>query len=232
MKKLFTLALLVIALTVGAQEPGFVPTAGSYSVEVQLNPFNKNGISLVGNAIKGRYFLTDKHAVTLSLGLDCDGDITYHRYADNTLAEDAFLRWYTGEFNFDLGYQYHLSHYKRFDPFVGASIGLSRNFAGGRDQSSEDHYISWDNITPDGEYIASTDLRAAAFAGFDFYVYKGLFVGTEVGLGFEKKFYSDTRKREIWPDGAEGIMNETENAGGPFKIGFYVIPGIRLGWTF
>lgn len=231
MKKIITLALLVIALTVGATEPSSIPTSGSYSVEVQLNPFNKNGISLVGNAVKGRYFFTDKHAMTLSLGLDCDGDITYDRYYDKTVNEFSFYRWYMGEFSLDLGYEYHFRNYHRFAPFVGGTIGLVRNFVDAKDQSADGYYIHWNNTTPDGKNIASTSLRAKAFGGFDFYVYKGLYVGTEFGFGIEKKFYSNTHRGQTFGDDNESISTE-ENAGGPFKIGFYVSPGIRLGWTF
>ena len=82
-----------------------------------------------------------------------------------------------------------------------------------------------------------------AFAGFDFYVYKGLYLGAELGLGYNhaialKGYSKGSRTREIiYLDNSPTIVIdeidekfEDKMTGG--HLGFRCNPMIRLGWRF
>lgn len=233
MKRIFMAAMVAATFAIGATAQDFAPKAGTCGVEVRFNPLSTTNFSLDKQSIKGRYFFADNMAVTASLGFDYNSDITYGtRYdkGDVLTNKDSYTKLHYGVFNLDLGYEFHLPSYKRIDPYVGASLGLGRDFAGGKKQTEAKEYTVYENVTPDDKHYASTNLRAAAFAGVDFYLYKGLYVGAEVGYGISKKSYSDTKSTRT-SDGTD-YESKAENADGTVAAGFYVTPTFRLGWNF
>ena len=74
---------------------------------------------------------------------------------------------------------------------------------------------------------ASSAFSVAALGGMDVYVYRGLYLGTELGFDISAKKFDKVRfKSDDFP-GAE-----THDTAKNLNIGFYIEPTIRLGYTF
>ena len=112
-------------------------------------------------------------------------------------------------FSIGLGYERHLFQNGRIDVYAGGELGYTGDFFSG-DQTVTTNETRY-NLTTIGTYnrintvktnstektdYKSTDgagnnnangFYAAAFTGVDFYIYKGLYIGTELGLRFNNR---------------------------------------------
>lgn len=75
-------------------------------------------------------------------------------------------------------------------------------------------------------------VKAALFTGVDFYVYKGLYLGTELGLGLSNQKLSKMKCRVTLTDENDVKDFETNDDVHNLNLGFYIEPVLRLGWTF
>ncbi|MGM9691874.1 MAG: hypothetical protein ACI3X6_01565, partial [Alloprevotella sp.] len=72
------------------------------------------------------------------------------------------------------------------------------------------------------------------FLGADFYIYKGLFLGTELGLKISSKKYCDATLVVT----NHAVYNNSNKVTLPaadvksFDIKLYAVPTFRIGWTF
>lgn len=227
MKKVL-IALALVAGTVSfANAEEFAPEKGDFSLEVQFSPFKSDGTSFTTQGINGRYFFSDKDALSFSLNI---GGRNVKNVPD-TDHDEIFEKGYFGNFSIDLGYQRHFYQYKRIDLYAGGKIGYGHNFAGSTVQTDKDNKIWKNSFTYEGEtHNTQNVLRLYATTGIDFYVYKGLYVGAELNLGFEDAFaVKSTTKVTV---AGNEVETKSKNGGHDFNGGFNVDPRVRLGWTF
>lgn len=250
MKRLAFILFAALSFTtyVSAQDK---PAKGSFSTEVQFNPFDQNGETFKLDGLKFRYFLTDRDAIRLKVGFNLD----HSSYKDEENEEErrnAMLYKYSiGDFNLDAGYERHFKIAKRLSLYVGGSVGFTRHFASTNFEEASNGLtavfkgeikngaivpgegnmqLDYENMLPDVNDRAYWGFNAAVFTGLDFYVYKGLYVGTELGIGlhtqkssqmtYEAK-YESIRYHEITTDKISNTQLKT-----------YIEPVLRLGWTF
>lgn len=223
MKKvlLFLVAMICIS-NVFAQNK---PEKGSFGTEIQFNPFAQDGNMFKLDALKLRYFLTDNDALRLKLGFA----VGSQKYDD-----DAYeAKGKTGDFNLDLGYERHFNLKGRLDLYAGAQIGIYKHFASAStsiDQGSSTQDEEWSNMLPDenGDIIdrAYFGFATSVFTGLDFYVYKGLYVGTELGL------YIKTHKTNEGEHTSGNHSNKYKDTTRTTTCKFDIEPTLRLGWTF
>lgn len=167
----------------------------------------------------------------------------------------------SGNFELNLGYERHFDLSKRLSAYVGASVGFNRHFASTKLSETETrHYWSnnrWrSDVTaettaeisngtfsslPEGDIDnpleevndrAYWEVKAALFAGVDFYVYKGLYLGTELGLGLNSSKYSKMKYKAVDLNDNDMTEVETNDNSRTTNVGFYIEPVLRLGWTF
>lgn len=167
----------------------------------------------------------------------------------------------SGSFSIDLGYERHLLKDGRLDIYAGAELGLE---FGWTKQKSVEGYYSYDPSKFDEENANTysfftketevsgavydvttntmsnfgyTQIRAGVFTGLDFYLYKGLYVGTELGLKFKTTSYSDPEVTVTDNDpetAAKDHVKTTKwaNNDSDTSLKIYIEPTIRLGWSF
>lgn len=229
MKKLFiTLAASVAALGAYAQTQcenkvcNFAPQQGDFSIEILMDPFkNGNWFSATEtfgvDALKARYFVTDNDAVLLQLGING----TNKKVKPDT-DEDAYSSEYSGQFMLSVGYERHFCSYKRLDPFAGASFFYKREFSGNRYETDNKNYSK--------STTGANGFGFDFFAGFDFYLYKGLFCGVQLGMTLEDMMAPKTTVNSM----IAGTKNSTDSKEGGHDFSFTtkVQPLIRLGWKF
>lgn len=209
MKKLLVLLAVCAGVTTAtAQE---LPKKGSIVTEIGFTPFKSSGETFKLNdaMLKFRYFVTDKDVVRLKLGVGIDNNTT-----DNaTFTHPQDLSGYNvqvvdnstkttnkkSDIQIMLGYERHFAPTGRFDVYAGAEIGFEWNnrsgsveengLTTGYSNSKLDYTLQsarntdYTDMTPDGE-LSSHAFKGGVFAGLDFYIYKGLYIGTELGISF------------------------------------------------
>lgn len=226
MMKRFTLVLIIALLTASSTFAQVKPEKGSFGTEIQFNPFDQDGKTFRLDGLKLRYFLTNKDALRMEVGFGIYSD----KYkADKR--EDDYIHTKTGDFNIDLGYERHFNLAKRLSVYVGGQLAFTKHFASAKaDITINDKVYTnkWSNITGSGSDAdrAYIGFGASAFTGLDFYVYKGLYVGTELGYGVTTIKNCKTKHE---------FMGEKETSVDSYRATsarFYIEPVVRLGWTF
>lgn len=202
------------------------PSKGAVGAEVQFNPFCQSGNTFSMDGLKVKYFVTDIDAVRLNLGF------SYNREKEK---EVSVL---DGDFKLDIGYERHLPLAKRIDFYVGPQIGIEKGYARTTGKIMENDYLfrgvalkeipdpnnAFGNVG--AENRAYTAFNVTAFAGLDVYVYRGLYLGLELGFKIKTQFLDDAQFKY------NDVKTTLEDNGFRTNVGFYVDPFIRLGYTF
>ena len=227
MKKiLFALiAFFAISARTTAQESGnMLPDKGSIGVELFTSEVKKNGKFNPIDGIKLRYFVTNKDVIRLDLGFNVSRD----KYKE----DDYTMKYRQGNFRMDFGYERHFNIHKRLDLYVGGEFGFRKDFSHYNDDEDDGDYyapkyISWDDDDFDDDFddedlfedledeyrnMPGTSIRLGAFAGLDFYIWKGLYVGAEFEFGMTNKKIEDEKLH--------------------FTTGGFFKPTFRIGYTF
>lgn len=237
MKKasIFVAALLLATAGVQAQEQEtttYGPQAGSFGVELNFNPF---GIFLGGydaegihinptfsiDGLKVRYFFNEDMAIrgTIDFSTESNKDATYD--TDNNLYSTT--KNATTTFGLTPGFEYHVTHFKRGSVYVGGEIG----FNVGSTKSSLT-YEDPNDIQVNSESKGSIfGFGVGVFTGIDFYLTENLYLGAELGLGYQT---TKTTPNKSSTNGSTTV--ESSNYTSTSSFGFNCEPSIRLGWTF
>lgn len=225
MKKLFLSLVAVMALTVAVQAQDDIK-AGSVSLEVQFLPANNVPIQL--DYLRARYFLSENMAVRVGFLLN--------RYAEsdentNTATPPVTeIESYSHlTFGFFPGIEMHFPVGERLSPYVGAEIGFMSKSSSSEIQNVNN--VSGVNISSSGIWVDGTNQAYSSFGlnlvtGMDFYIYQGLYMGVELGLGFESFGFKDFSITS----GATTVTT-TSNAK-QSSLGLNTVNAIRLGWKF
>lgn len=264
----------MLAATVAAMCSGSIsaqkvnlPEKGTFSTEVMFNPLGGDFEHFKLNeeyGLKFRYFLSDRDALRVGLGLNVDNvdnvePIT--KPQDNaTQYETDFYNYKndnnkditkTGAFGINLGYERHFMKTGRIDLYAGGELGFVLAWVKKDEVESfstttaNNSYINQNNPSTYTFYTKETEIKGAggyafrvgAFTGIDFYIYKGLYVGTELGLRMLHTSYKDHETTFTNNDPrlpidkrtqADGVANNQHD----FSLKFHVEPAIRLGWSF
>lgn len=242
MKKTFMLLALAALISVSDAWAQHGPSKGSFSTEINFSPFNNDGkvFSLEnGYSVKGRYFLTDKDALRLAVGFAMGSG----KYGEKDENSASYMRAKSGDFSLDLGYERHFLRKGRIDLYVGAEVGLHKHFASltdeydGRNATTHTFKKKFTNhipsgyeaygISPDNAYLG---IGGNLFLGIDLYLYKGLYIGTEVGLSCRSDKYNQHKMQTQTDEGYNELQTNFDLRN--TEAGFHVEPAIRLGWTF
>lgn len=249
MKKISIMLFALAAMTTFGTKAQDIqlPQKNDLSLEVQFNPFDQDGETFKLDGLKLRYFITGKDAVRVKLGF---GVSHFDLNTDTQYEEDALkVKNNTADLLLDLGYERHFNVHKRISLYAGGSLGFTRHFAGTRIsffQSYEDEFegeitngaiseMSGDepieNLLNAVTDRAFWGFNTAVFTGIDFYVYKGLYIGTELGIGLQTQ--TTSQMKYSGKLNGEKIYDErTADRTTAVSFKHYIEPTLRLGWTF
>lgn len=252
MKK-FLLAIALVGGFVSANaqtesEEFGAPKAGTFSTELQFNPFSSsgeifsNGSTISNGAVfSGTYFLCDKFGVTFDFGLGGKNtkDVQYDDPYSDTPRETSYTKAYYGTFTLALGAKYYFYNYKRVNLYAGAKVAYFHDFAGTKNVDVYDPYTeknldswSWSNTYGEGDDEKKTGNGFGIYVntGIDFTVYKGLYVGAEINVGFKDV----VNRGSTFKSFENGVTTTTKSkvGGHEFNGGFGVTPLFRIGWNF
>ena len=225
MKRVLTIAALSLGMASVASAQ-YSPEKGDFAVEFGFTPFKAGGetFQLNESMLKARWFISDKNALRLKIGLGIDNTTNT---VDNSYNPDS-KKWETTydetkktkdkytNFGIMLGYERHLFTKGRFDVYAGLEVGYlmekssgsetidrtSKSYDGDQVISGSQTYsksTDYTNRSADGKKSSLNAFNANLFAGVDFYVWKNLYLGAEVGFNFKtgkspNQYYSYTEQ--------------------------------------
>lgn len=247
----------IAAIAANAQaQTEYAPEAGEFSVEIQFNPFSNNAFSETSGTfkleqIKGRYFFTDKDAIRFGLGF---GIGSSKKVNDPDDAADVWEKTTNGNFSINLGYERNIYSYKRINLYAGAGLGFELYREMGKKQNEYvmgrtdrgDDIKELHSVKSYNQGDSYNLFYVNAFTGIDFFVYKGLYLGAELGLRVGVKNYPSSYTKGGFAQDADGNVivssnrttwdDDLESAKGPksnnFDLKLYAEPALRLGWQF
>lgn len=227
------LAAALFFAPVNAQDNGVKrPSKGAVGLEVQFNPFSLSGETFSMDGLNMKFFLTDIDALRFKLGFN------YNREKEKEISA------IDGNFKFDVGYERHLPLAKRVDFYMGAQLGIEKGFARtkGTDAFGKEYLFRGASVKEDinvtggdisevfdkvnADNRAYTAFNITAMAGLDVYVYRGLYLGTELGFRIKTASLDNVKFKY------SGVEATLEDGGFATNVGFYIDPSIRLGYTF
>lgn len=241
MKK-FSIVLILCLLATATTFAQYKPEAGSVTTEIQFNPFNQNGQNFSVDGLKLRYFFNENNALRATIGFGVYNN-KFTQKDDNSSSE---YKTRQGNFKLNLGYEYHIDIAPRLSAYVGLQTGFNIKNAKttGKYESngtkseveikggalSEDDVNDPSNIDPSSLMNAGFEYNLGAFAGIDFYMYKGLYCGAEFGLDMNT---FSSKKPSIKVKQGTTVNEEKPNIKrNTLDVAFKAIPTIRLGWRF
>lgn len=234
---------LIIASLVGAcftsygqseQTEDLKFSQGNNSFELLIAPFADSPLKF--NEIKYRHFNSANSALRLSANVSQSSSNMVTQQEVDSL-DQLELRDKASSFTINIqpGYEHHFAGTKKLSPYVGGAIGLGLR----KTSASTDYQLGEDVINvkyldgqvggegPDDMGYFSMGLNA--FAGFDYYVTKNLFLGTEFGLGFTHYSYLGAKAKSD----AEGYEDPNPvKQGSATSIARKANGSIRLGFLF
>lgn len=199
----------------------YKPEANTWSTELNYSPGGAdNGTFQIPQyGAKVRYHLSNNLVLRLNLGLGLDRDITTSYYKDNDKEEEAYAKNFTNKFSLMPGVEYHFDRFERVSPYIGGELGFIAGNTGERaDNTANDNYS--EEKTP----VFGFGMRVVS--GFDVYLCKGLYLGAELGLGYE---YGSTGRKSI---DNNGVSSDGNTSTSTHYFGFNVNPALRIGWNF
>ena len=231
MKKILTMAIAALSLAFGANaQETYAPEKGDFSVEIQMNPFSNNFTTFKLDALQGRYFFSEKNALRFGIGFGVDSKKENTNLSDN----DHWTKTTNSNFSINLGYENHFLNYKRVDLYAG--VGLAFKLNRNKETQNLGNYHKTVTTNTGDSY---NEFAAKAFTGIDFYVYKGLYVGAEIGVKIgAKHFPGQVVKGGVhagdWQEGTWDNNYEVSKlpSSSSFVLATYAEPSLRLGWRF
>ncbi len=244
MKKVFTAAALLLSTCtfVMAQDAGseFKPAKGANNLELNFVPLNGKPIQMT--YIRYRKFLSETTALRLGVGVSFSSAKADSIFASNVTADGEVTSKYKMTkmgWSIKPGFEKHFAGTNRLSPYVGAELDIAG-------QSSKE-------VTPvgiDGDdaltIVTEKNKDKGGFirvgvnlvAGFDCYVTKHLYLGTELGFGFQMVKNSDYKKTTAYPSTVtpptpDPVGNpDPADQGSEMNIGPNFNSAIRLGFIF
>ena len=224
--------LFFVAFTsfVNAQKKQSKGSEGSskfLSAEVNFRPLSVAPISI--NYLKARLFLNKNMAIRMGFSMNTLSNTT--KVAAAGLPDEETKDKY---FVFGLypGFEIHVGKNEKISPYFGGELAFSLKTSSTTITNAGNilnDKVVCKNIWNNNTNPAYVQIGLNLVSGFDFYLYKGLFMGVEVGFGFAYTINNDIEvSRTI-----ANITNIVTTPGNKVaNLGVNFNPAIRLGWTF
>ncbi|MAC95751.1 MAG: hypothetical protein CMC96_09630 [Flavobacteriales bacterium] len=224
--------LLVAAIAAGiftsnelnAQD--FKPAGGEKNIEVNFTPLSGSPIGM--NNLRFRYFASSDIAYRLGFSVSSSSETTPSEVPDGTTTVELEDKSSSFGISINPGIEKHFEGTDRLSPYVGAVLNFSMLNTKDIDQQLDPSTTTGD--TYESETTGgSTTFGLNLVLGADWYFSKHIYMGTEVGFGFQSISEKDT---ETTNSTGPGTDTATQLNGSTFNLGPNVNGAIRLGFLF
>lgn len=225
MKKLLLILTLICAgvFSTSANENEYSPEKGEFAIEVQFNPFATDFNTFKLEKLEGRYFISNKTALRLGVGFGFDKDKV------TPYSEESLETWdseISKSFSLGFGLEQHVYNYKRIDLYVGGAF----EYAGKFDTKTNSAQYRYDT-TVKKSYHETHEFSINGLTGINFFLYKGLYIGTELGVKFA--FETIPSGTYEFPNSDSGNLKSLEEPEiRRISLKPYIEPTLHIGWSF
>ena len=226
MKKIaIMLGAVLMTGSLMAQKPS--SDDSNYSLEGMINYDNTNGVMWYAPNLRARYFVNDNIAARVTLGMSSSSETinVYEVGGSGTGTIDmGDMSWSLG-----LGAEYHLSGTDKLSPFFSAGVSF-----GGMTMTED--WSNSDGVDYMADMTAAVESSGSTFglgigAGVDYYVFDNIYIGLEMGLGWES--YTDGGGSTSITAGGTTTDVTTESSGSSSSLSLGGgNMGFRIGWRF
>lgn len=230
-----SLILAAAAMTTDAQAQ-YRPEGGEKNLELMVAPLGGSPVTMAG--IKYRSFSSANKAMRLGVFLGFDNKTTILQDEDS---KAKMLELKKKESSITIGVQpgieKHLAGTERLSPYFGGYLDLSYTTKSKKEETQL-------NLNDDKQEVGYTKTNSSslgvgvnAVAGFDYYLAKSLYIGTELGFGvavtMPGKNKTETVKANDTNNGTttDSSDGKKDNVS-KFQVGPNVVGQLRLGWLF
>lgn len=208
--------------------------AGGQNLELMVAPLGGSPITMAG--IKYRQFSSPTEALRAAvfLGFDNKSTITQDEGNGNLELKDKVSTFTIG---LQPGVEKHMAGTERLSPYFGGYLDL--NFT--TKTETKETQLMLNNgsnaLGSDKTTSGSMGIGVNAVAGFDYYIAKSLYLGTELGFGLATTlpFKNKGESVTLNSDGTGTITVSGDgkaNTTSKFQVGPNVVGQLRLGWFF
>ncbi|MCB2221911.1 MAG: hypothetical protein KQI35_16085 [Bacteroidetes bacterium] len=224
MKNLFLILVMVLFTTIGMKAQDIRPAVGQVALEVNFTPLSASPIGL--NYLKGRYLMSEDMVFRLGVDIRVHSDKSEPINGADPDINDERKMSYT-QFGLYPGIEKHFGNMERLSPYIGAELGfVTKGSKSSYTDNNANTTVETKGAWSDGSNRGFTSIGLNVLAGADFYFAKKIYLGTEVGFGFQ----SMTMKEVEVTSGS--TTNTTNVKASTTDIGFNFNPAIRLGFWF
>lgn len=230
-----TLLLAAVSTTMDAQAQ-YRPAGGEKNLELMVAPLGGSPISMAG--IKYRSFSSANKAMRMGLFLGFDNKTTVTQDEDS---KTKMLELKKKETSITIGLQpgieKHLAGTERLSPYFGGYLDLNYTTKTKKDETQLNLSGDKQEVGYTKNTSGSLGIGLNAVAGFDYYLAKSLYVGTELGFGIATTMPMKS-KTETVSANDDNTGTTTDNTDGKkdnvsqFQVGPNVVGQLRLGWLF
>jgi len=225
-KLLILLGAVAISGSVMAQKPG--SDDSNYSLEGMINYDGTDGINWNAPNLRMRYFVNDNIAVRLTLGMESTSSTTnVYEAAPGTgtgTIDESSMGWSLG-----LGAEYHLSGTDKLSPYFSAGLTFGgMSYDGAAENSDGVDYMA--DVSGSMNSSGST-LGIGLGAGMDYYVADNIYLGVEMGFGWNS--YTDKGGSTSFTVAGSTTTIDTPSGGSDSSVDIGGASlGFRIGWRF
>lgn len=231
-----TLILAGVTATMDVQAQYRPDEAGAKNLELMVAPLGGSPITMAG--IKYRSFSSANSAMRLGIFLGFDNKTTILQDEDSE-AKALELKKKEGSFTIGVqpGIEKHLTGTERLSPYFGGYLDL--NFTSKSKKEETQLNLNGDRreVGYDKTTSGSLGIGLNAVAGFDYYIAKSLYLGTELGFGVATTMPMKSKSESVVAN-ADNDGTKTNSTDGKkdnvskFQVGPNVVGQLRLGWLF
>ena len=240
---------------------------GSGGTPINISPFSLDGLRF-RYFFNEKFAIRANFKIDYALDKDADDiDEWLNYYPDYHRVGTTSFRQGKTAFGFAPGFEYHFGKFERLSIYAGLDLFFGMTNYKYREES--DITISYTNFYSGDVYESRTQFDmvsnsswpylgyqnqvslnernhftfgANAFLGLDFYIYKGLYIGAELGINYNHFAYRKakvTGKRTVttteYGTTTEDVLDinyKKEGKSSTDKVNLVCEPAIRLGWKF
>ena len=230
MKK-YLLAATAFVASVASTQAQFRPAGGEKNLEVMIAPLQGSPVSIGGIKLRKWGSATSAKRISVFLGYDNSSKVTQDEDSQTQAPE---LKTTNSSITVSLqpGFEKHKTGTERLSPYMGGYLDLSFGTTNKKEENQQP-----------GNKVGYTQTKGSnlgvglnAVAGFDYYLAKSLYLGTEIGFGVAAKLPMKKTVETVTfdPNGAQTTVSgdskkDNENT---IQLGPNVVGQLRLGWLF
>lgn len=235
-KQLLALAVLMAGSTCVKAQTTYLPAGGEKNLELMLSPLGGSPISMAG--IKYRHFSSADKAMRLGVFLGFDNKTTILQDEDSKAKMlELKKKESTMTISVQPGIEKHIAGTDRLSPYFGGYVDLNFSTKNKKEETQLDYTNGSNAVGYTQTKGGSLGIGVNAVAGFDYYIAKSLYLGTELGFGLSSTMPMKN-KSEVVGYNADHTGSATTSGDGKkdnvskFQVGPNVVGQLRLGWLF